>query len=70
VFPVWYELDLYILFGRNSVFKGLNKILRFIFGLLSHLPSRLDIGGFFCCRTDWLLSILGCEMDKSVVFAY
>jgi hypothetical protein len=25
VFPVRYELDLYILFGRNSVFKGLNS---------------------------------------------
>jgi hypothetical protein len=26
VFPVRYELDLYILFRRNSVFKGLNNI--------------------------------------------
>jgi hypothetical protein len=25
VFPVRYELHLYILFGRNSVFKGLNS---------------------------------------------
>jgi hypothetical protein len=26
VFPVRYELNLYILFKRNSVFKGLNQI--------------------------------------------
>jgi hypothetical protein len=26
VFPVRYGLDLYILFGRNSVLKGLNKV--------------------------------------------
>jgi hypothetical protein len=26
VFPVRYELDLYILFRRNRVFKGLTKI--------------------------------------------
>jgi ABC-type microcin C transport system permease subunit YejE len=25
VFPVRYELNVYILFGRNSVFKGLSK---------------------------------------------
>jgi hypothetical protein len=30
MFPVRYELNSYILFRRNSVFKGLTKIFQFL----------------------------------------
>jgi hypothetical protein len=32
VFPVRYELDLYILFRRNSIFKGLIQFTLFVMG--------------------------------------